>query len=385
MPEARVAVVYDCLFPVNTGGGERVYRAIAEDLDRRGLEVDYITRAQWADAPPEASFSIVGVSEGPIYDSNGTRTAAGALRFARAVFRYFRLRRGEYDIVLASALPVLTLLAVRLATLGTPTKVVADWLEAWTWRKWRSYSGVAMGTVAFVLQVLGAYATRHHTADSEFTADRIAHIRPGRPPLVFGLVDLVRDDERAIEPAIAPPYAIFVGRLIEDKRVTALPAALAHARLSVPDLRLVVIGDGPQREALVAAVAEEGLEDSVELLGRVDDDTLDRVRGGAAVLVNPSAREGFGLVVAEAAARGIPSVVVEGEDNAAVDLIEPGVNGFVVRDTSPEELGGGVARAVRAGAGLRESSRAWYLDAKIERGLERSVTALLESLGRGSR
>ena len=47
------------------------------------------------------------------------------------------------------------------------------------------------------------------------------------------------------------------------------------------------------------------------------------------MLVNPSAREGFGLVVAEAAADGTPSVVVAGEDNAAAELVIDGVNGFV--------------------------------------------------------
>jgi len=58
------------------------------------------------------------------------------------------------------------------------------------------------------------------------------------------------------------------------------------------------------------------------------------------VLVNPSAREGFGLVVAEAASRGTPSVVVAGEDNAAAELVVEGENGFVAASVTPAALGG---------------------------------------------
>ena len=50
----------------------------------------------------------------------------------------------------------------------------------------------------------------------------------------------------------------------------------------------------------------------------------------------PSRREGYGMVVVEAAARGTPSIVVAGEDNAATELIEEGVNGFVAPSADAE-------------------------------------------------
>ena len=52
----------------------------------------------------------------------------------------------------------------------------------------------------------------------------------------------------------------------------------------------------------------------------------------------PSSREGYGLVVVEASARGVPSVVVAGGDNAATELIAPGENGLVAPSASPEDL-----------------------------------------------
>ena len=53
-------------------------------------------------------------------------------------------------------------------------------------------------------------------------------------------------------------------------------------------------------------------------------------------LVLPSRREGYGLVVVEAAALGTPSVVVRGPDNAATELVEDGKNGFVAPSADPE-------------------------------------------------
>ena len=78
---------------------------------------------------------------------------------------------------------------------------------------------------------------------------------------------------------------------------------------------------GPETDTARRAVEAAGLATVVRFAGRVPDDELDALFAGAAVLVNPSVREGFGLVVAEAAAHGTPSVVVAGDDNAAAELV----------------------------------------------------------------
>ncbi len=66
------------------------------------------------------------------------------------------------------------------------------------------------------------------------------------------------------------------------------------------------------------------------------------------------------MVVVEAAARGTPSVVVAGEDNAATELIEEGVNGIVARAPDPEAIAEAIVRVHEAGAALRERTAAWF-------------------------
>ena len=73
-------------------------------------------------------------------------------------------------------------------------------------------------------------------------------------------------------------------------------------------------------------------------------------------------REGYGRVVIETAAAGAQSIVAEGDENAAVELIEKGVNDFIAPSAAPEDLAAAVVRVHRAGPRLRETTRAWFAE-----------------------
>ncbi len=384
----RIAVVYDCLYPVNTGGGERVYRAVADALVRRGHRVDYLTRRQWEDgAAPATSFRLRPIWRGEIARPDGTRTSSAAVRFASAVFRALLRHRRSYDLVIVSALPPLNVPAARLALLGSRAWLAADWLEVWPLRKWRRYSGLLVGGIAWALQSIGLRASDEATVNSRFTLERAraGGLRPTKG-VVLGLIDLVPDagplpdsdgfDADGVEAhAVDPELVLFAGRHIPDKQLETLPPALRVVARSRPGVRLVVTGTGSETGALAAAAQEAGVP--VDLRGRVSDDELDHLMSSAAVLVNPSRREGFGLVVAEAAARGTPSVVVAGEDNASAELVIDGVNGFVAPSAEPDDLGAALLAALDGGDALRASTRAWFLAERTTSRLDASLDELL--------
>lgn len=370
----RVAIVYDCFFPATTGGGERVYRAMAERFVERGFAVDYVTRAVTTSDIP-AGVNIVPVWDGDIYDEAGTRTLGSAIAFARGVARHLRQNRSRYDVVLASALPVLTLLAARWGLRRTRVPLVADWLEVWSGRTWRAYSGALAGTAAQILQWLGARATRHHTVNSRFTAARLAAL--GAPAAqVLGLVDLV-EDPPARPASTATPSILVVARHIPDKRLEYVPAAVAELRRRGRAVTATIVGTGPTTTTIARAVADQEVESEVALVGRVSDATLEALYASAGVLVLPSKREGFGLVVAEAASHGVPSVVVVAEDNAAAELIEPGVNGAIAPSVGAPDLADAIAAVLDGGDALRASTAEWFARARRERSLARSVDALI--------
>ncbi|GAA3802128.1 glycosyltransferase family 4 protein [Cellulomonas soli] len=378
----RVAVAFDCFYPLSTGGGERQYRLFAETFVSEGAEVDYLTRRQWTGpAPVLDGVDVVAVS-GPseLYDATGGRTLLPAVRFAAGLFRHLVRTRGRYDALVVSALPVLNVFAARLALLGTRTRICADFLEVWRPEQWVEYSGPVVGRVASVLQGLAARVSPLVSCHSQMNARRLVAAGARRPPVVSpGLIHQVPDQDPGLE-QVQPPTVVYVGRHIPDKRVEVLPAAVAWARDRIPGLRAVVLGEGQTTPEVAAEVARLGLEAVVELPGFVPQERLDALLRDAAVLVNPSRREGYGLVVVEACATGTPVVLVDGPDNASVELVEPGVNGFVARGVEPEVLGAAIVAAVEGGTGLRASTRSWFEQVAGERTVQVAATALLDRL-----
>ena len=135
----------------------------------------------------------------------------------------------------------------------------------------------------------------------------------------------------------------------------------------------MVFGDGPERGAVRAAIAAAGAEGFVEAPGFVEHDVLERALRGALCMVLPSSREGYGMVVVEASAKGTPSVVVAGEDNAAVELVEDGVNGVVAASAEPEELARAILRVHASGRALRERTCDWFAANARRLSLEHSL------------
>ena len=91
----------------------------------------------------------------------------------------------------------------------------------------------------------------------------------------------------------------------------------------------------------------------------------------------PSRREGYGLIVVEAASQGVPSIVVAGEDNAATELIAEGQNGTVTSTAEPAELAAAIVRIHEAGSPMRDATLAWYRRNERRLSLENSLDTVV--------
>lgn len=381
----RVAIAYDCLYPFTTGGGERQYEAFARHFARRGLQVDYLTTRQWEEAPEDLPYAAVPIS-GPLrlYNSEGVRRSGTALRYAAALFRTLVTRRKDYDVLIVSALPVLNVFAARAALARSRTRVVVDYLEVWGYRQWLTYAGPIVGNVAWLLQRFAIRCTPVASCHSQLSARRL-RIEGFRGELLIspGLIDTSRLDEShsGTSPAATPPYVLYAGRHIPDKQVEVLPAAVAEARSRVPGLRLIILGEGPSGPQIESAIDALGAPDWIERRGFVSEDELKSLMAGAAVLANPSRREGYGLVVVESASFGTPVVLVNHEGNASTELVEPDVNGFISPTPAPGPVSDAIVRAVHGGVGLRERARRWYEAAVVSKSIAATVDRIISVTG----
>jgi glycosyltransferase involved in cell wall biosynthesis len=378
----RVCLVYDCLYPYTVGGLERWYRSLAEAFAARGHDVTYVTRRQWSAPPVIQGVQVVAVSPGgPLYTESGRRRIVGPLLFGFGVLKHLLHRRDRYDVVQCSSFPYFSLLAARLALLGSGVRLGVDWLEVWSRKYWREYLGAMGGAVGYRIQRLCVRATPMAFALSDLGARRlVAEGYQGQPIRLSGLASPNRNAHPVLDPP-EHPLALYVGRHIPEKRVDLVPQATAIARRALPELRALILGDGPERVRVRSMVERLNLAGVVEMPGFVPADDVEAAYRRATCLVLPSAREGYGLVVVEAASAGTPTVVVETSDNAAVELIEPGVNGFIVPDGDVDGIAAAIVETHKQGSALRLRTAQWFLQHADRLSVSASAEKLLEAYG----
>ena len=373
----RICLVYDCLFPCTVGGAERWYRALAERLVEAGHSVTYLTMRQWDDAPPDIpGVEVIAVAPRMELYVGGRRSVLPPLLFGAGVAWHLARHGRSYDAVHTASFPYFSLLAAAPARRMHGFRLLVDWHEVWTREYWREYMGPA-GYAGWAIQRLCVRVRQR-----AFCFSRL-HQRRLQDEGLRGSVTLLEGEYAgelaAATPAPAEPYVLFAGRHIPEKRVPALVPAIAEARRRIPDLRCVVLGDGPDRDELLRLIGEHGLEDAFETPGFVPAEEVAARLERALCVVLPSRREGYGLIVVEAMAHGVPSVVVRAPDNAATELIEDGRNGVVAASAEPAALAAAIGRIHEGGHALRESTARWFEENARRLSLDESLAKVTRS------
>jgi glycosyltransferase involved in cell wall biosynthesis len=138
------------------------------------------------------------------------------------------------------------------------------------------------------------------------------------------------------------PYVLAVALLRSHKNLQVLIRAFASLSGRRDDLKLVIVGEGPQRRSLEQLSADLGVSGRVLLLPRQSDSALSALHSHASVFVSPSLVEGFGLTVLEAMARGIPVIT-----STAAALVETAGGASLTFDPhQPEELAALIERVL---------------------------------------
>jgi glycosyltransferase involved in cell wall biosynthesis len=378
----RICLMYDCLFPYTVGGAERWYRNLGERLAADGHEVTYVTLRQWERGERGEVPGVRVVSVGPrmdLYTDIGRRRILPPLVFGLGVLWHLFRHGSRYDVVHTASFPFFSLLAAAALRRARRFRLVVDWHEVWSRSYWSEYLGPAAGCIGDVVQAMCLRVPQRAFCFSQLHARRLRQRR------VNGELTVLEGEYAGtLEPRVpapAEPVVVFAGRHIPEKRVPALVPALALARRRIPGLRAEIYGDGPERDEVLRLRGEHGLDGALEVHGFVQADRVEEALRRALCLVLPSRREGYGLVVVEAAALGTPSVVVADPDNAATDLVSEGENGYVAASASADDLAAAIERVHADGHELRERTAAWF-GANAERlSLESSLRRVLDSYG----
>jgi glycosyltransferase involved in cell wall biosynthesis len=378
----RICLVYDCLFPHTIGGAERWYRNLGERLAADGHDVTYLTLRQWdrGEDPGVPGVRVIAVGPRMALYAGGRRRILPPVVFGLGVLWHLLWRGRRYDVVHTASFPYFSLLVAGALRRPCRYRLVVDWHEVWSRDYWTEYLGARAGLVGAAIQQVCVHVAQHAFCFSRLHAERLkaAGLR-GEVTVLEG--EFTPKVPSPASPCPAEPLIVFAGRHIPEKRAPAVVGAVMDAGRRIPGLRGVIFGDGPERGAVLQAIDDAGARQAVSAPGFVDAEEVDKALGSALCMLLPSRREGYGLIVVEAASQGVPSIVVAGSDNAATELIAEGENGTVASSADPAELGDAIMRIHQAGPAMRAMTLAWYRRNERRLSLEDSLARVLASYG----
>jgi glycosyltransferase involved in cell wall biosynthesis len=342
---------------LRTGGGEISMLRVAEGLAERGLEVELVVHdAASRELPLPRGVTLIDLQ------------AQGTAQALRKLSQRIRKRQPRYVISAFPHTNVATVTAVKMARSGAMSIVtehaplthqidqqnnwryrMLPWLVRSAYRRADAIVAVSSGVRDDLKPIVGR-SVRIHTIHNPVLPDNYetAALRvPQHPWLVDPQLQVV----------------MSLCRLSDEKDLGTLVRAFARLRESHPQARLLMVGDGPQREALQVQVQAAGLADVAALPGRTDEPLAWLSR--AAVFVLSSRFEGYGNVLVEALAVGTPVVSTDCpvgpreilEGGRYGDLVPVGDDAAMARAISRNLTARRVPDGARAAARKRTQAR----------------------------
>jgi glycosyltransferase involved in cell wall biosynthesis len=147
-------------------------------------------------------------------------------------------------------------------------------------------------------------------------------------------------------------WVLAAGNLVNSKGYDDLIRAVSLLAPAYEDVRVAIVGSGPERHRLERLARELHLKDRIHFYGKQPPERLHRLMAAADVFVLPSWREGFGIVYLEAMALGRPVVGCRGQGIA--DVIEDGVNGLLAEPRHPDGLAAAIRKVLDDSDSARE-------------------------------
>jgi glycosyltransferase involved in cell wall biosynthesis len=317
------------------GGAERYLEKMAAGLVARGCRVTVFCVAHPGAAPDETVDGIRFVRR-------GTKVSVYLL----GMWSLLRRRFGRVDVVVdvQNGLPFFTPLVTR-----KPVVVLVHHVHREQWPV--VYPGLT-GRIGWWIErrlaprlyrrrqyVAVSRATRAELRGLGVTGPRVAVVHNGTDPVVAVAA------RKSANPSIC-----VVGRLVPHKQVEHAVDAAAALACEFPDLRLRVVGSGWWESELHAYAAEQVARGTVVFEGHVSEVRKQEIYEESWLMALPSLKEGWGLVVGEAAAHRTPTVAYASAGGTRESIVD-GVSGVLV--DGPEELTAALGALLRDDDGRR--------------------------------
>jgi glycosyltransferase involved in cell wall biosynthesis len=296
-----------------------------------------------------------------------TTGLGGKRRYVAALLRTVLADR-SFDVIVCAHVNLLPLACVAQLITGAPIALTLYGIEVW-----RPPSSLL---ARLAVSKISAYISISRITEEKFS--RWAKLRNVRGHILPNAINLEAYAPGPKDPQLSARYGVSgkrvlmtLGRIASGERYKGFDEVLEllpRLAVQVPDIVYMIAGDGDDRERLVAKAGALGVRDRVIFTGFVAEDEKAALYRLADVYIHPSRGEGFGYVILEALASGIPTIASKVDGGR--EALRNGELGILVDPTDATEIEQailaslGKARAVLPGVG-------YFSYAKFEQRLHR--------------
>ena len=326
----KIVFVSDAIYPYMKGGKEKRLHEITKRLAAMGHDVHIYTMHWWLgpdQVTREDGVYLHALCKYHEMYHDDRRTIKEGILFGLACFKLLGVR---FDVLDVDHMPFFPIFSAWTVCLLRRRKLYATWHEALSHKEWVGYMG-SKGVIASLIERLSIRLPYRITAASLHTKHLLAtiHGRVNRVEIVASGIDTSL--LHSVQSAPERVDVLYVGRLVKDKNVDKLIAAVGILAATNPEVRCLIIGQGIEKQRLQQQVVKSKLEENVQLMDPLPEETdLYAYMKAAKVFCSPSVREGFGIVSLEALGCGTPVITIDSPANAARQLIQNGQNGSLV-------------------------------------------------------
>ena len=326
----RIALIYDMIYPYSIGGAEVRNYSLAKRLAEQNHEVHLYGVKLWKgpDIIKKDGISIHGVCRyQQKYNFKGNRSIFEPVKFSYYLFK--SLNKEKFDIVDCSAFPYFPAFSCKLYSKIKKIPLMITWHEVWM-DYWYEYLGWR-GVFGIIIEKIVSKLTKNIVSVSNKTKNNLVKLGVNKRniSIVNNWVDI--KEIKAIENSKVKSEIIYAGRLMKHKNIDVLIKSVYMVKKEFPDIKAVIIGNGPEKAKLKALTKRLGLEKNIEFMDFMLRENVYAFMKSSKLFVLPSVLEGFGIIVIEANACGLPVITVKHKRNASVDLIKDYNNGFVCK------------------------------------------------------
>jgi len=334
----KIAFVTDVIYPYVKGGSEKRVWELAKRLSAAGHEITIYGMKFWegSNVIEKNGVKLYGISEPlKLYEKEGKRSITQAIYFSIKIIP--SLLKNDYDIMDCNQFPILPIFPAKLASIIKRKPLIVTFHEIWS-DYWYEYLGTTKGFIAKIIEKLSTKLPDHIIAVSDKTKKDLIKIGVKESEITIIPNGIDFDEIQLIEKSEKKFDVLFAGRLIKDKNIDILIKAIKLAKKELPEIKLGIIGDGPERFKLETLAKNLDLEQNVEFLDFIENyDDFIAIMKSSKIFVLPSTREGFGITALEANACGLPVIAVKHEQSAVNEIVKDGINGFLV-NLSDEDI-----------------------------------------------